>query len=206
MLPLKLCARRGWSSLVAELLQAGAHVNAEIEDDETALCVALCEGHNETAKIIAAAGGLVRDRAGNADPDPILFCAERGLVSGLWTMIQINESKAGFPERCGHALISASAEGHDRVVAALLTAKANVDFRNPESEFALREAASRGRTDVVKRLLKANAASLSQALSAAKANDHDEVVKLIHAAMRDGGNGNAAASPMASENGGGGGD
>jgi ankyrin repeat protein len=144
--PLHQAARDGDVEQVGTLIDSGADLNAQGDNGETPLILAILEGHASVASLLIDGGADIQATAyANA-----VEIAEQLLRGGADINDQMN--KAG-----GTALSVASEEGHSGVVTVLIDHGADLEAGERNGYTPLTRALWRGQSDVVALLQEAGA-------------------------------------------------
>merc|ERR1712126_692845 len=154
-------AARNKAEMLRLLLKHGASVNAELNDGGSALTFAAENSNNDIAEILLNAGSKVNNQDGIGFT-PLTYAAREGnikLVNDLLERGALTSLRAIPNRNEATALITASFNGHDAVVTALLAHGADPDEANSRGITGLFWAAKHGHTNIVSILL-SNGASV----------------------------------------------
>ena len=158
--PLLLAAQEGHAGVVADLIEAGANVDAvDSKSGAFPLLLAAQNGHAGIVAALVKAGANVDAVNSKSGTFPLLLAAQEGHAGVVADLIEakakvdaVNSENGTFP------LLLAAQNGHAGIVAALVKAGANVDAVNSKSgTFPLLQAAQEGHAGIVAALVKAGA-------------------------------------------------
>ena len=121
-------AERGDTRAVANLLAAGALINAQDSRGRTALMAAVHADHVEAARALIQAGADVNIRDERLD-NPFLYAGAEGRLAILRLLIEAGASTKITNRFGGTALIPAAERGHVEVVRELL-ARTDIDVNH----------------------------------------------------------------------------
>ena len=177
-------ARGGNLHEVHNLLQVGADINSNDDEDETALIAASRNGHVEVVKEL-----LLNDKVDHRTIAGALLIASRmGRDEVVEELIYHEKVDVNLPLGNGEtALFTASSLDKLGVVQLLLQHQGlNVNLQNGKGQTALWVACERGNLKVVRTLLRDNRVNVnvetkigSTAVNVANVKGHDEVVRLL---------------------------
>ncbi len=190
--PLIRAAAAGDTAAVHALLAQGADVNATNRAGETALMFAAENGHVNTGLALLAAASAVEAR-NTFGETALMYAALNGHTEVVQILVAAGANVNARDENTVPVLALAAENGHTASVRALLAAGANMNARSDGGYTALINAAKNGHIDTVQALLAAGAdvnfsyagGGASRPLTAslaAKANGHDEIVRLLREA------------------------
>ncbi|MFF5426301.1 MULTISPECIES: ankyrin repeat domain-containing protein [unclassified Streptomyces] len=165
-------AADGDAASVAELLRAGAEVDAAGHDGRTALDVAAHAGHAEAVRVLLAAGADPGQRAGEyGESTPLGLAAMYGHTGVVRALLDAG-APTGAQGRLGQVplvlAVTAVEEGRPETVRVLLDRGADIDARMKDRT-PLEWAAAFGQVDMVRELLAHGARATPKALSEARA-------------------------------------
>jgi len=148
--------RKGDSSEVGQLLEAGAKADSVDDNGESAIFVASTNGNTESVDLLLGAGADV-----NVDRGDQVFPLHRAAMGGFCETVR-SLLRGGADVNVANRyritpLHSASFEGHSDVVELLLQAGAFVDARNTGNETPLHTAIRHGHAQAAIRLIEAGA-------------------------------------------------
>lgn len=184
---LHLSAAAGHKDVVAQLLAAGAKLNAQDEKQQIALVAASAHGHASVVEQLLQAGADVT-AASSSGSTPLHASAAAGHVDVLQLELLLRAGAAvntGVGSETGTALHVAAEHGHTSALEVLLAAAADVNAVDSRSSTPLHRAAAAGHLIVVSTLLKAGAAvnaadeANRTALFAAVESNHADAVKAL---------------------------
>jgi beta-lactamase regulating signal transducer with metallopeptidase domain len=179
------------------LMDKGASADAVIVGDGSPLIAAARGGHVEAMEMLIAAGASV-NRGVNGDGNALTNAAREGHLEAVRLLLEKGaDIDAGVPGD-GNALIMAAGYGQLEVVRFLLDQGASLETVVPGDENALIHASEGGQADVVRLLIERGAdvnarvragrspesggTEWRTALSMARRNNHDAVVRILLAA------------------------
>lgn len=139
--PLHHAARGSDPAICAQLLDAGAAIDACNFEGNSPLALALIAGHGRMARLLLERGAATEPAQGN----PAMLAAARGEEDDPLGVLLLLKFKAKVDVRDARgrsALLDAVAMGHRHIVQALLEAGARVDVVDREGRNALLEAAA----------------------------------------------------------------
>ena len=146
------------SARVAQrLIQAGADVNAVMDDSWTVLWFCSYSGNDEVVKV------LLQEKASSTIPNkygtpPLIAAVEQGHPYVVAAFVQARAPLDVTDKKGDTALIKAIREGHtEKIVSMLLESGANPNIAGEYGLTALMYAAGRGHTEIVRMLLEAGA-------------------------------------------------
>ena len=113
---------------IAQLLAAGADVNAAISGDGSPLIGAACEGRLSTVRLLLDRGASV-DMGVPGDGNPLIMAAREGHLAVVTLLLDRGASVDLAVPGDENALIQASGNGHLDVVKLLVSRGANVNAR-----------------------------------------------------------------------------
>ena len=180
--PLSWAAQRGHATVVKQLLEAKANVEAK-SGAGTPLSYAAGRGHEAVVKQLLEARAEV-DPKDAWDQTPLLLAAAGGHEAVVKMLLEANADVDSKDVHDRTPLLWAAERGHAAVVEQLLEAKANVEAKDG-GRTSLSYAAQRGHEAVVKQLLEAGAdveandVHRQTPLLFAAARGHDAVVKQL---------------------------
>ncbi|KAM7217653.1 hypothetical protein V8F06_007037, partial [Rhypophila decipiens] len=181
----------GVGEAVAELLKAGADVNAKANDGRTPLYRASGNGHDSVVQQLLAAGADVNAKD-NDGRTPLHEASGNGHDSVVQQLLAAGADVNAKANYGGTPLHWASGNGHDSVVQQLLAAGADVNAKEAnDGGTPLHGASGNGHDSVVQQLLAAGADVNAKAddgrtpLYRASWNGHDSVVQQLLAAGAD---------------------
>ena len=156
---LSLAARAGNTEAARLLLQEGANVDARTKYEATPLYLACQENRLQLAKLLLDAKARVNNKDDGA-LTPLMIASHQGHAECVKLLLAQKNVVVDLPspEHGLTALLKASFLGHDKVVAALLDAKADVGHADKDGASALILACRNGHGKCVRLLLKAKAA------------------------------------------------
>jgi beta-lactamase regulating signal transducer with metallopeptidase domain len=188
-------ALRGDLARMQRLLDRGARANAAIDGDGSPLIGAARGGHLEAMNMLIAAGADV-NLAVEGDGSPLIMAAQNGHLEAVRLLVARGADIDRGVSGDGNALIMAAAFGRLEVVRFLLDAGASLEKVVPGDENALIHSSETGQAGVVRLLLERGAnvnarvwadqgdgrGEWRTALSMARRNRHEEVVRILVAA------------------------
>ena len=185
-------SRDGNIARVRELLAIpGIDVNSTNKFGQTALMLAIDNGHNVIARLLLAMPEInvnQIDRYGGAS---LMRAAFKGAYFIVQILLAVQGIKVNQAESEGYtALLFATAKKHTDIVQMLLKAEGiNVNQANKYGKTALLFASANGHTDIVKMLLKAKGIYVNHvdnfgktALMEASRNGHADIVDMLRSA------------------------
>lgn len=137
---------------IAELLQAGADVNASIAGDGSPLIAAVRSGQ-QTAVTFLLDRGANPDLGVGGDGSPLIVAAGSGRIDLVRLLLDRGADPDVGVRGDGTALIASAASGHTAVVTLLLDRGATVDMVVPGNENPLIQASEAGHLAVVQTLV-----------------------------------------------------
>lgn len=173
--PLMIAAKKGFSSTVQLLLNAGAEINASSAYGTTALINAAIGNHTDIVDMLLQAGASVhhRDIDGrgalcyaylNENEDMVELLLADGATLNLPEAAECGQAepvrhllKNGADVNEGAPIVGAALNEHSDIVRALITAGANVNAQDIAGNTALHYAVRWGNTDISEQLLAAGA-------------------------------------------------
>lgn len=173
--PLTLAAKKGFSSTVQLLLNAGAEINATSAYGTTALINAAIGNHTDIVQMLLEAGASVphRDIDGrgalcyaylNENEDMVKLLIAAGATLNLAEAAECGQTeqvrhmlKNGADVNEGAPIVGSALNEHRDIVRALITAGANVNAQDIAGNTALHHAVHWGNTDIAEQLLAAGA-------------------------------------------------
>jgi ankyrin repeat protein len=195
---LLVAAGAGGQPTVEKLLRRGVNVNCEDKARKTPLAEAAAAGHLAVVELLLKHGAGVE--GSGCGKTPLAAAADAGHLAIVELLLEhgadVEGSKYGRGDR---PLKYASARGHIEVIAALARAGAKLDDRGLLGRTPLSYAAHVGNVKVVKALLALGAdpledgghwSPLAQLVGPSAAprrpgSDHDEMVRVLRAAVSD---------------------
>jgi len=176
-------AANGQTSEVQALLDAGAKVNEEDDNDRTALMAAAQGGHTKTAQALLEAGADVNTTDAN-DRTALIWAAQKGHTETAQALLEAGADLKPWDRLYETTALGwAAAEGHTETVQALLDAGADVNAEDGYGETALMAAAQNNYLETAQALLDAGAdvnAKNEDGLTALGwAAGHTEIVELL---------------------------
>ncbi|BCR98267.1 ankyrin repeat domain-containing protein [Aspergillus luchuensis] len=179
----------GHKTLVDRILATGKpDPNAKAFDGKTALAYAACGGYTGIAIQLLSKENVEPDVKDWYGMTPLAYAASRGHENIVIQLLSTEGINVDAADSLGITpLMHAATSGHAGVVHLLLsTGKAKPDFKDMFGFTPLSEAAVNGHEDVVRRLLANRRPDLPpddvggrKALLAAKAYQHDRIVKIL---------------------------
>ena len=145
-------AEDGDTTLIAQLLDSGADVNAVIRGDGTPLIGAAREGHMAAIRLLLDRGADV-NLGVNGDGNPLIVAADNGHIDVVKLLLERGADIDLGIEGDGNALIKAAGNGHENIVTLLLDRGADINKIVPGDENALMQAAESGSLSIVKLLV-----------------------------------------------------
>ena len=187
---LQLAAQRGHSSIVEQLVEIGAYVNAVGGEYGTALQAASCNGQDSAVRVLLDAGADVNLEAGKHSC-ALQAASYRGHNSTVKLLLEAGADVNLMGGVFGSALQAASLGGYNLVVELLLEAGADANLMGDIYGTALQVTSSESHYSIVKLLLEAGAdvnlmgGLFGTTLQAASFGGRDSVVKLLLEAGAD---------------------
>lgn len=151
-----LASAMGHTSMVADLLAAGADKDTTF-DDVTPLIVASWNGHDAVVDILLSAQPNINAKEGTFGNTPLIAAAWRGHKKIVDKLILAGAEKELQDNRGNTALLVAAGRNHVEIVTALLSAKADLEIKNHNGDTALLVAAIEGNHTIVGELITAHA-------------------------------------------------
>ena len=185
---LYIAAQEGHRELAADLLAAGALVNAPCSG-ATPLFIAAQSGYRELVADLLAAGALVNTRSKNG-ATPLLIAVHQGYLDLAADLLAAG-ALVNAPSKDGATpLFIAAQSGHQELAALLLAAGALVNASRKDGATPLFIAAQNGHRGLVAILLAAGADPRKKcrifgplikksAIQAARRNHHDDIAQML---------------------------
>ena len=154
--PLHRAARFGHSQIAAELVSAGANVDARAEDQRTPLHMAAESGHSQIVTELVSARADVNTR----DKDqrtPLHWAASNGHSQIAAELVSAGADVNARDEYQWTPLHWAASNSHSQVVTELVSAGADVNARDENQRTPLHRAARFGYSQIVAELVSAGA-------------------------------------------------
>jgi len=158
----------GHASVVQQLLQAGADMTAASSSGSTVLHASAAGGHVDVLQLLLRAGPAVNAGAGSESGAALHVAAERGHTAALEMLLAAGADVNAVDSRSSTPLHRAAAGGDPATISMLLKAGTAVNAADEASHTALFAAVESNRADAVKVLLDAGAG----AITAAKGPSH----------------------------------
>ena len=190
-----IAAQEGHRELAADLLAAGALVNAAREDGVTPLHLATQQGHRELVADLLTAGALVNASFKNGST-PLYIAVKEGHREMVAVLLAAG-ALVDAPRKNGATPLHVAAQnGHREMVADLLAAGAAVDAMRKDGQTPLYIAARNGHRELAADLLIAGAdpekrkrifgpLRKKSAIQAARQNHHDDIAQMLTDWIRD---------------------
>jgi ankyrin repeat protein len=147
------------ASAVANLVAAGADVNAAATDHTTPLylvALSLSPEKHETAQMLLTSGAKPGDKSRHG-LTPLHVAASRGDTNLGQMLLSAGADVNAMTDAYATPLFMAAMTGHEDFVEMLIRHKANIEERGPEGQTALVAASTYGHTKVCQLLLSAGA-------------------------------------------------
>ncbi|KFY46224.1 hypothetical protein V494_00546 [Pseudogymnoascus sp. VKM F-4513 (FW-928)] len=137
--------------------QEGASLSARTPTKQTALNLAVADGHESIAKLLLEKGASI-EAAGHNGEKPLYTAARLGNLQMVTLLLQFKPAIESFNvEKQQSALYISVGNEHEEVAKVLLRHGANVDLRNYGGETALFISAMKGNTNLMALLLQSGA-------------------------------------------------
>ena len=150
---LMVAARHGKPGMVKTVLDARPRINVRNAFGETALMLAVFQGHTEVVRQLLTRGAEVN----HSGWTPLMYAAARDRVEIARILISQGAQPNAQAENGTTALMMAAREGHLKMVLVLLEHGAELNQKTPAGYTALGMARGNGRRDVVEMLTRAGA-------------------------------------------------
>ncbi|MCJ1284853.1 hypothetical protein MMC26_004190 [Xylographa opegraphella] len=154
--PLSHAAEEGHSTVVKQLLEAGADIESKDQRGQTSLHYAVGNGHLAVVKQLLEAGADIESK-GQRGQTSLHYAVGNGHLAVIKQLLEAG-AKVESKDKEGQTSLHYAAEnGHLAVVKQLLEAGAEIDSKDIDGRTPLSHTAGKGHSTVVKQLLEAGA-------------------------------------------------